>query len=102
VIRLRREGPTSLYPGVIDALLVSLSELCGPAVFTALLTGDGKDGVKGCKAVAEAGGRFVVQDEASSLAWELPGAAARTGLADRLVPLADMADCIARAAGYRA
>jgi chemotaxis response regulator CheB len=44
----------------------------------------------------------VVQDEASSLAWELPGVAARTGLADRLAPLADMADCIARAAGYRA
>ena len=101
VIRLRREGPASLYPGTIDAMLVSLAELCGAQLFAALLSGDGRDGVKGCRAVAEVGGRFVVQDEASSLAWELPGAAARTGLADRLVPLADMAACIAHAAGYR-
>ena len=61
VIRLRREGPASLYPGTIDAMLVSLAELCGAQLFAALLSGDGRDRVKGCRAVAEVGGQFVVQ-----------------------------------------
>ncbi len=39
----------------------------------------GADGAKGCVAVADAGGRFIAQDEATSVVWGMPGAAAATG-----------------------
>jgi two-component system, chemotaxis family, protein-glutamate methylesterase/glutaminase len=39
-----------------------------------------------------------VQDEASSVVWGMPGLVARAGLADRVLPLHQMAVEISRAA----
>ena len=50
-------------------------------------------------ALAEAGGRFAVQDEATSVVWGMPGAAAATGQAEHILPLADIAPWIRRIAG---
>jgi len=41
----------------------------------------------------------VVQDEASSVVWGMPGAVANAGIADRVLPLAEIADEIIRKAG---
>ena len=49
-------------------------------------------------AVAEAGGRFVVQDEATSVVWGMPGAAARTGRAEAVLPLSRIGEWLKRAA----
>ena len=61
-----------------------------------ILTGMGHDGVRGCEAIREAGGQVLVQDEASSVVWGMPGFVAKAGLADRIVPLPMMADEINR------
>src|SRR5207244_4328640 len=45
-----------------------------------ILTGMGSDGLRGCELIHEAGGRVVVQDEASSVVWGMPGFVARAGL----------------------
>ena len=47
----------------------------------------GSDGLRGAEAVAEAGGRVLVQDEATSVVWGMPGFVARAGLADAALPL---------------
>ena len=57
----------------------------------------GADGAEGCRVVAEAGGRFVVQDEATSVVWGMPGAAAKTGLAEAVLPLPQIAPWVRRA-----
>ena len=44
-----------------------------------------------------AGGRFVVQDEATSVVWGMPGAAAKTGLAEAVLPLNQIAPWVRRA-----
>jgi two-component system, chemotaxis family, protein-glutamate methylesterase/glutaminase len=58
----------------------------------------GEDGRRGSEVIAECGGRVVVQDEASSVVWGMPGAVAHAGLASAVVPLREMAAHISRLA----
>jgi two-component system chemotaxis response regulator CheB len=51
----------------------------------------GQDGLKGCEATRKAGGWVFAQDEATSVVWGMPGFVARTGLADRVLALRDVA-----------
>jgi len=50
----------------------------------------GQDGLLGCQAIRAAGGTVLVQDEASSIVWGMPGFVARSGLADRILPLREI------------
>ena len=52
-----------------------------------MLTGMGSDGLEGTRAVVDHGGAAVVQDEATSVVWGMPGAVARAGLAHAVLPL---------------
>jgi two-component system chemotaxis response regulator CheB len=56
----------------------------------------GQDGLRGCEVVSEAGGRILVQDGPSSVVWGMPGYVAKAGLADRVLPLDDLAVEITR------
>jgi two-component system chemotaxis response regulator CheB len=58
----------------------------------------GYDGRRGSEALAGAGGRVIVQDEASSVVWGMPRAVAEAGVADVVLPL----DAIGRALVERA
>ena len=51
------------------------------------MTGMGQDGLKGCEAVKNAGGRVVIQDEATSVIWGMAGAVSRAGFASRILPI---------------
>ena len=61
-----------------------------------MLTGMGEDGLHGCRHLRERGARILAQDEASSVVWGMPGAVARAGLADRILPLDQLAPEILR------
>jgi two-component system chemotaxis response regulator CheB len=52
-----------------------------------VLTGMGHDGGAGLKAMRDAGARTMVQDEATSVVWGMPGTAFRLGAADEVLPL---------------
>ena len=47
----------------------------------------GQDGLRGCERIKEVGGQVLVQNEASSVVWSMPGAVAEAGLADDIFPL---------------
>lgn len=98
VIGLNQEPPEHFCRPAVDPMLASLAEVYGPGVLACILTGMGSDGAKGCEKVAASGGRFIVQDEASSAVWGMPGAAAKTGLASRVVPGGEMAATLAQMA----
>lgn len=97
VIRLNQEAPEHFCRPSVDPMLRSAATVYGPGLLAVILTGMGSDGAEGCRAVAEAGGRFVVQDEATSVVWGMPGAAARTGLAEAVLPLNQIAPWVRRA-----
>jgi two-component system chemotaxis response regulator CheB len=52
-----------------------------------MLTGMGADGAKAMKEMKDAGSINIVQDEASSVVWGMPGEAFKQGAADYVVPL---------------
>jgi two-component system chemotaxis response regulator CheB len=89
VVRLAlHQGPqvNGCRPAV-DVLFHSAAEVYGSGVLAVVLTGMGQDGLRGCESVRAAGGQILVQDEASSVVWSMPGAVAQAGLADRVLPL---------------
>jgi two-component system chemotaxis response regulator CheB len=71
----------------VDVLFRSVAAQYGPHALAVVLTGMGQDGLRGSEAIRQAGGRILVQDEATSIVWRMPGAVARAGLADVVVPL---------------
>ncbi len=71
----------------VDPLFASAAEVYGGAVVAAVLTGMGRDGLRGAEALKARGATVIVQDEASSVVWGMPGAIAGAGLADRVLPL---------------
>ena len=101
-VRLRtHQGPAenSCRPSV-DVLFRSAAEVYGPGVLAVVLTGMGQDGMRGCDQVRAAGGQVLAQDAASSVVWGMPGAVARAGLADAVLPLDELGPEIVRRA-YR-
>lgn len=99
VARLRtHQGPRENFcrPSV-DVLFRSVAQVYGARTLAVVLTGMGQDGVKGCETLGSLGARIVVQDEASSVVWGMPGFVARNGLADKIVPLDQIGTEIVRA-----
>ncbi len=68
-------------------LFESVAHAFGPAAVAVILTGMGEDGVAGLRAVRQAGGRVVAQDEETSVVFGMPGADVAAGQADHVFPL---------------
>lgn len=96
------KGPreNSCRPSV-DALFRSVGKIYGEAALAVILTGMGKDGLSGCREIHEKGGRVVVQDEATSVVWGMPGVVAEDGLADEILPLGEIARNLAGRARFQ-
>jgi two-component system chemotaxis response regulator CheB len=75
----------------VDVLFRSVARIWGAATLSVILTGMGADGREGCRRIAEAGGQVLVQDEATSVVWGMPGAVATAGLAEEILPLGRIA-----------
>ena len=98
-VRLRtHQGPKENFcrPSV-DVLFRSVATLYAAKTLAVVLTGMGRDGLVGCEALSRSGARIIVQDEASSVVWGMPGFVARSGLADKVLPLDQIGAEIVRA-----
>ena len=84
---VHQDAPENSCRPSVDVLLRSVAKAYGPHSLTVILTGMGHDGVRGCEAIREAGGQILVQDEATSVVWGMPGFVAKAGLADGVLPL---------------
>jgi two-component system chemotaxis response regulator CheB len=93
---VHQDPPENSCRPAVDVLLRSVATTYGPDSLTVIMTGMGQDGLRGCQAIREVGGQIVVQDEATSVVWGMPGYVARAGLADRVLPLALIGDEIVR------
>ena len=101
VVKLeRRPAPSGCLPSV-DPMFASVAEVFGAAALGVVLTGMGRDGTLGAEEIAEAGGTILVQNEATSAVWGMPGSIARAGLASAILHPLDIAGRIATAATGR-
>jgi len=87
--RCRIDGgpPVNRHRPAVDVLFRSVAQSAGANAVGAILTGMGDDGARGLLEMREAGAQTLVQDEATSVVWGMPGAAFRLGAAQEVVPL---------------
>jgi two-component system chemotaxis response regulator CheB len=99
-LRTNEDPPENSCRPAVDVLFRSVAAAYGSRSLAAVMTGMGHDGLLGAQEIAGSGGFVLAQDEASSVVWGMPGAVARAGLADRVLPLSDLAAEIARRAAH--
>jgi two-component system chemotaxis response regulator CheB len=86
----------------VDPLFRSAAEVYGNHALAVVLTGMGHDGRDGAQALVNVNGSVMVQDEATSVVWGMPGAVAEAGLAEIIKPIEGLsAACKAFARGER-
>jgi two-component system chemotaxis response regulator CheB len=73
-----------------DLLFESVGAAFRDRAIAVVLTGTGSDGSMGVQAIKKTGGTVIVQDEATSEFFGMPGAAIQSGSADFVVPLAEV------------
>jgi two-component system chemotaxis response regulator CheB len=97
VVLRTNQGPRENYcRPAVDVLFRSVAQIYGVNSLGVILTGMGQDGLKGCEALCAAGASVIIQDEASSVVWGMPGFVARAGLAEKILPLSQIAGEINR------
>jgi two-component system chemotaxis response regulator CheB len=95
-IRLSRKASVQgIYPS-IDYAMESAARAYGEHTLGVLLTGLGSDGAQGLKAIKEAGGSTIAEDESTCVVFGMPKAAIEMGCVDVIVPLPQIAGAILR------
>ena len=91
-IKLDDGPPENFCKPAVDPMLRSVVEAyIGSEILTVILTGMGQDGMLGATAAVDAGGMVLAQDEATSVVWGMPGAAAAAGACCAVLPLDELA-----------
>ena len=89
-MHITQDAPENSCRPSVDVLFRSVAQIFSGRALAVVLTGMGQDGLRGCEALASIGGEIIVQDEATSVVWGMPGFVAREGLADSVLPISDV------------
>ncbi|MGD1857506.1 MAG: chemotaxis-specific protein-glutamate methyltransferase CheB [Leptolyngbyaceae cyanobacterium] len=81
----------------VTTLFESVAQLYGRRTIGVLLTGMGRDGADGMKAIADVGGLTIAQDEATSVVFGMPKEAIELGAAQKVLPIQSIGPMILRA-----
>ena len=92
--------PVNRHKPAVDVLFHSVAQNAGANAVAAILTGMGDDGARGLLELRQAGAATLVQDEATSVVWGMPGAAAKLGAAQEILPLDAIARRLLELAGH--
>jgi two-component system, chemotaxis family, protein-glutamate methylesterase/glutaminase len=88
--------PVNFCKPAVDPLFASAIDVWQGGILAVVLTGMGTDGMRGGKEIVAAGGSVIAQDEASSVVWGMPGAAANAGICAAVLPLNQIAPKLVR------
>jgi two-component system chemotaxis response regulator CheB len=101
VIALNDQPPENGCRPSVDVLFRSVAAAYPEAVVAIILTGMGCDGAKGLGPLKRNGAYVIAQDEATSVVWGMPGAAAATNQVDEVLPLERIGPTVASLLGPR-
>ncbi|QWG24429.1 chemotaxis response regulator protein-glutamate methylesterase [Bradyrhizobium sediminis] len=88
--------PVNFCKPAVDPLFSSAIDVWQGGILAVVLTGMGSDGMRGGKEIVAAGGSVIAQDEATSVVWGMPGAAANAGICSAILPLGQIAPKLVR------
>ncbi len=97
--QLSDDAPVGGLKPRADFTIEDAAKHWGRRMVLVVLTGMGRDGLDGAKAVKAAGGRILVEAESTCTVYGMPRAVAEAGLADEILPLDELAAAIVREAG---
>ncbi len=104
-LKFRREGSrtlieTSKFPSntlhcpSVDVMFNSAYDVFGGKVVAVVMTGMGRDGLEGAKAIKSGGGKILAQNEETCVVYGMPKAIVDANLADAVLPLEEIAAAI--------
>ncbi|MCW8090379.1 protein-glutamate methylesterase/protein-glutamine glutaminase [Alteromonas sp. ASW11-130] len=82
------------YKPSVDLTFESLLPVYGGDVLGLILTGMGADGKEGCRKLKDKGATIWAQDKATCVVYGMPQAVASANIAEKNIPIGDIADCI--------
>jgi two-component system chemotaxis response regulator CheB len=95
-IEIRNGPPVNRHRPSVDVLFRSVAAGAGRNGMGVIMTGMGDDGARGLLQMRTAGARTVAQDEATCVAYGMPGEAVKVGAAEAEVPLPEISGLIKR------
>ena len=94
-LALSGDEPVHFSRPSIDVLFDSAADIYGERLMGVILTGANQDGAEGLAAIAQAGGRTVVQDPSGAAVAYLPEAALQEGPVDAVLSLEQLQELFA-------
>lgn len=91
-IILDPEPENILYHPSVNVMMFSCLETFGGRILGVIMTGMGDDGTQGLKAIKQAGGKSIAQNEETCVVYGMPKMAVEAGAVDKVVPLQNIAN----------
>ncbi|MFC6863585.1 chemotaxis-specific protein-glutamate methyltransferase CheB [Halomicroarcula sp. GCM10025817] len=90
-VKLNQDPPVNSVRPAVDVTMETAAATIDDPLVGVILTGMGGDGADGIRAVKEAGGHTIAQDEATSAVYGMPKRAVETGCVDDVLPIEEIA-----------
>lgn len=92
------EPRNTMFRPSADVMMLSAAAAAQRPLVGVIMTGMGKDGLRGLKAIKSKGGIVLAQDEESCVVYGMPKAAVDEGIADAILSLSAIPDALVRIA----
>lgn len=93
-IILSNEPPIEGFRPSANYLFQAAGHAWGAGVVAVILTGMGRDGVNGLRALRDEGGHVIAQDEGSCVVFGMPKAAIEAGVVDHVLSLSEISGAL--------
>lgn len=87
VVRLSKSMPVNGLRPCATLMMEAAAKVCGAGTIGVILTGMGRDGADGMKAIKEAGGMTIAQSPETCVVFGMPREAIELGVIDKISPI---------------
>lgn len=92
IVRLSKSMPINGLRPCATLMMESVARHMGAATIGVILTGMGRDGADGMKAIKEAGGATIAQNQETCVVYGMPREAVELGVVDKILPIERIAE----------